>query len=339
MGITVLVTGGAGFIGSHLVDLLIENNFRVVVVDDLSSGREENVNREAQFYKLNITEEKKLREVFQRERPDYVSHQAAQISVAFSVREPLFDARTNILGSVNLLQCSVDYLTRGIVFASSGGTVYGEPEHLPVKESHPLQPLSPYGISKVAVEHYLNFYQNHYSLNYVSLRYGNVYGPRQDPYGEAGVIAIFIEKMLRGEAPTINGDGEYIRDYIYVKDVAQANLLAIQNMLKLTKLKPQTEGVRERRAGEGSKFVINNSFNLGTGKGTSVNELFHLLQEIIKFPYPVHYGPPREGDLRKNILDNRLIKEGWGWQPEVALSTGLKETVAWFANKKGLNLN
>lgn len=325
---TVLVTGGAGFIGSHIVDLFIENNYRVVVVDDLSSGREENLNKDAQFYKLNITDKKGLEGVFQQERPDYISHQAAQISVSLSVRDPLFDAQTNILGSLNLLQCCVDYQVKGIVFASSGGTIYGEPEHFPISEAHPLQPLSPYGISKVTVEHYLDFYRKNYNLPYVSLRYGNVYGPRQDPYGEAGVIAIFIEKMLKGKIPTINGDGEYIRDYVYVENVAQANLLAIENMLKLAKV------VQKEKIVEETTYNIynidNNSFNLGTGVGASVNELFHLLREIIKFPHPANYGPPRAGDLRKNILDCQLIKNVWGWQPEVNLSEGLKKTVDWF---------
>ncbi|HBY56669.1 MAG TPA: UDP-glucose 4-epimerase [Candidatus Atribacteria bacterium] len=323
---TVLVTGGAGFIGSHIVDLLIKNNFKVVVVDDLSSGREENINKQTQFYKLSITDEEKLREVFHRERPDYVSHQAAQISVSLSVRDPLFDARTNILGSLNLLQCCVNYQTKGIVFASSGGTIYGEPEYLPVSETYPFQPLSPYGISKVTIEYYLNFYQKNYNLNYISLRYGNVYGPRQDPYGEAGVIAIFIEKMLKGEIPTINGDGEYIRDYVYVGDVAQANLLAVKNMLKLYKTIQKTKSAKEIE-------LENNVFNLGTGIGTSVNELFHLLKEIIKFPHQANYGPPRPGDLRKNILDCQLIKQIWGWQPEVVLSEGLKKTVDWFKKR------
>ncbi len=321
---TVLVTGGAGFIGSHIVDLLIKNNYRVVVVDDLSSGREENLNKDAPFYKLSITDKKGLEEVFEQERPDYVNHQAAQISVSLSLRDPLFDAQTNILGSLNLLQCCVDYQVKGIAFASSGGTIYGEPHHLPVSEDHPFRPRSPYGISKVTLEHYLNFYQKNYNLGYVSLRYGNVYGPRQDPYGEAGVIAIFIEKMLKGEIPTINGDGEYIRDYVYVGDIAQANLLAVKNMLKLAKV------INKERIKE--KFIFN-SFNLGTEIGTSVNVLFHLLKGIIKFPHSANYGPPRLGDLRKNILDCKLIKRVWGWQPELDLYEGLKKTVDWFKNQ------
>ena len=320
---TVLVTGGAGFIGSHIVDLLVKNNYEIVIVDDLSSGREENINQKARFYKLNITDQKGLTEVFEQEKPDYVCHEAAQISVSFSVRDPLFDAQTNILGSLNLLQCCINHQVKGIVFASSGGTIYGEPEIFPITEDFPFRPQSPYGISKVAVEHYLDFYQKNYNLPYVALRYGNVYGPRQDPYGEAGVIAIFIERMLKGEVPTINGDGEYIRDYIYVEDVAQANLLALQNMVKLSKAKAEAQV----KAGAEIKF---NGFNLGTGRGISVNEIFSLLRENIKFPHPANYGPPREGDLRKNILDCRLINEVLGWQSKFDFSKGLEKTVHWF---------
>ena len=341
---TVLVTGGAGFIGSHIVDLLIKNNYEVVIVDDLSFGREENINKKARFYKLNITDQKRLAEVFMQEKPDYVCHEAAQISVSFSVRDPLFDAQTNILGSLNLLQCCLlNHQVKGIVFASSGGTIYGEPENFPISEDYPFWPQSPYGISKVAIEYYLDFYQKNYNLDYISLRYGNVYGPRQDPYGEAGVIAIFIEKMLKGEIPTINGDGEYIRDYIYVEDVAQANLLALQNMVKLPKVVQEIEKAKEKEKitetkvkaktltkTESESEIKFNGFNLGTGKGISVNEIFYLLKEIVKFSHTAHYGPPRAGDLRKNILDCHLIKEVLGWQPQFNFSEGLERTVNWF---------
>jgi len=333
---TVLVTGGAGFIGSHIVDLLIKNNYKVVIVDDLSSGREENINKNARFYKLNITDQNGLAEVFKKEKPDYVCHEAAQISVSFSVRDPLFDAQTNILGSLNLLQYCVNYQVKGIVFASSGGTIYGEPEYFPISEDYPFKPQSPYGISKVAIEYYLDFYQKNYHIPYVALRYGNVYGPRQDPYGEAGVIAIFIEKMLKGEIPTINGDGEYIRDYIFVEDVAQANLLALQNMVKLSKVvqkegKEKTKEEEKKESDAKPKAEIKlNCFNLGTERGVSVNEIFYLLKEIIKFSHLAHFGPPRVGDLRKNILDCHLIKDVLGWQPQFDFSAGLEKTVRWF---------
>ena len=332
---TVLVTGGAGFIGSHIVDLLIKHDYQAVIVDDLSSGREENMNKKARFYELDITDQNGLAEVFNQEKPDYVCHEAAQISVSFSVRDSLFDAKTNILGSLNLLQCCVNHQAKGIVFASSGGTIYGEPEHFPITEGYPFSPQSPYGISKVAVEYYLDFYQKNCHLPYVALRYGNVYGPRQDPYGEAGVIAIFIEKMLKGEIPTINGDGEYIRDYIYVEDVAQANLLALQNMVKLSKVVQKKEKAKEKEKeiegkGEAVSELKFNSLNLGTGRGVSVNEIFSLLKKIIKFPHPANYGPPRAGDLRKNILNCRLISEVLGWQPQFDFLEGLEKTVSWF---------
>ncbi|MDD5015211.1 MAG: NAD-dependent epimerase/dehydratase family protein [Atribacterota bacterium] len=330
---TVLVTGGAGFIGSHIVDLLTENNYKVVIVDDLSSGKEENINKKARFYKLNITDQKELMEIFKQEKPDYVCHEAAQISVSFSVRDPLFDAQINILGSLNLLQCCVNHQIKGIVFASSGGTVYGEPELFPISEDYPFRPQSPYGISKVTVEHYLDFYQKNYRLPYMVLRYGNVYGPRQDPYGEAGVIAIFIEKMLKGKIPTINGDGEYIRDYIYVKDVAQANLLALQSMVKLFEVTQEKEKEKikeEQKESEAEVETKFNCLNLGTGRGISVNEIFYLLKKIINFPHPANYGSPRAGDLRKNILNCCLIKEVLGWQSEFDFLDGLEKTVCWF---------
>jgi len=338
---TILVTGGAGFIGSHIVDLLIKNNYKVVIVDDLSSGREENINKNARFYKLNITDQKGLAKVFKKEKPDYVCHEAAQISVSFSVRDPLFDAQTNIFGSLNLLQYCVNYQVKGIVFASSGGTIYGEPERFPISEDYPFKPQSPYGISKVTIEYYLDFYQKNYHIPYVALRYGNVYGPRQDPYGEAGVIAIFIEKMLKGEIPTINGDGEYIRDYIYVEDVAQANLLALQNMVKSSKVVREMEKAKEKAKEKVAETEVKTiakpeleielkCFNLGIERGVSVNEIFYLLKEIIKFPHSAHYGPPRAGDLRKNILDCHLIKDVLGWQPQFGFSAGLEKTVRWF---------
>jgi len=340
---TVLVTGGAGFIGSHIVDLLLKNNYDVVIIDDLSSGREVNIHKNARFYKLNITDQKGLVGVFKKEKPDYICHEAAQISVSFSVRDPLFDAQTNILGSLNLLQCCVNYKVKGVIFASSGGTVYGEPDRFPISEDFPFKPQSPYGISKVAIEYYLDFYKKNYHLPYVALRYGNVYGPRQDPYGEAGVIAIFIEKMLKGEVPTINGDGEYIRDYIYVEDVAYANLLVLKNMVKLPEaLRGKEKGIeREQEVEVETKYKTNlkskheakfkfNGFNLGSQRGTSVNDIFYLLKEMIKFPYPADYGPPREGDLRKNILDCHLIKDVLRWKPQFDLSSGLEKTVCWF---------
>ncbi len=224
----VLVTGGAGFIGSHIVDKLIEEGYEVIVVDDLSSGKEKNINKKAKFYRLNI-QDSGLESVFQKEEPDYVNHHAAQIDVRRSVSYPILDAKINVLGTINLLQNCLKYKTRKVIFASSGGAIYGEQQVFPAPENHPLRPISPYGITKLVAEHYLYYYKTIYELDYMSLRYANVYGPRQDPFGEAGVIAIFIKKMLNEEQAIINGDGEQTRDFVYVEDVARANLLAMKN--------------------------------------------------------------------------------------------------------------
>ena len=318
LGEKILVTGGAGFIGSHIVDLLIDSGYKLVVVDDLSSGKEKSINKEASFYHIDINNPG-IKEIFQAEKPDYVCHQAAQISVSYSVRNPILDARSNIMGLLNLLELSLENRVKGFIFASSGGTVYGESKSFPIPEDAPLYPTSPYGISKMASEYYLHFYNQTHNLKYVSLRYGNVYGPRQDPSGEAGVIAIFIGKMLAGDIPVINGDGEYIRDYIYVKDIARACLLTIKNMLKLSEIK-------YRRKTE----KIFNAFNIGTGVGISVNQLYTSLQEIMSFNKKAIYGPPREGDLRKSILDCNLAEHILGWKAQYNLKKGLKETVEWF---------
>src|SRR6056297_2000515 len=231
----VLVTGGAGFVGSHIVDLFINNHYDVIIIDDLSGGNKENINKNACFYQIDMNDIG-IKSIISKEKPDYICHQAAQISVSYSVKNPKIDAQRNIMGLLNLLESSSSNNVKGIIFASSGGTVYGEPDCFPINEKAVFNPTSPYGIAKMSSEYYLRFYCKVYNLNYVSLRYGNVYGPRQDPYGEAGVIAIFIRKMLSGEVPTINGDGDYIRDYVYVEDVANACLLSMKNMLKLSKL-------------------------------------------------------------------------------------------------------
>ncbi len=319
----VLVTGGAGFVGSHIVDLFINKGYNVVVVDDLSGGRKENINKQAHFYHLNINGPQ-LKDLIKSEKPEYICHQAAQVSVSYSIKHPKVDAQGNIMGLLNMLECACENNVRGIIFASSGGTVYGEPEKFPIKESYPLSPISPYGIAKMSSEYYLNFYYHYYGLNYISLRYGNVYGPRQDPSGEAGVIAIFLHKMLNSEVPVINGDGEYIRDYVYVEDVANACLLGIKNMLKLSKLQTLKR----------KKYNFNfNALNIGTGKGISVNQLFAYLQEVIDFSLKPKYGPPRPGDLRKNILECNLAKRFLGWEAQNDIKDGLRKTVEWFKSQ------
>jgi UDP-glucose 4-epimerase len=309
MKMKVLVTGGAGFIGSHIVDGLIKDGFRVVVVDDLSSGKEGNINKKADFYKLEI-QDPGLESVFQKERPDYISHQAAQIDVRRSVSDPLFDAEVNVLGSINVLQNCVKYKVKKIIFASSGGAVYGEQDLIPAPETHSLKPISPYGITKLVIEHYLYYYKVVNGLSSVALRYANVYGPRQDPYGEAGVVAIFIQKMLNGGQPLINGDGNQTRDFVYVQDVVRANILAIKN------------------------DSDENVFNIGTGIETSVNNVFHYLKKVINPSIQEKHGPAKKGEQRVSVIDCAKAKEVLHWEPRVSISEGLKLTCDYFKTYK-----
>lgn len=303
----ILVTGGAGFIGSHVVDLLICEGHRVVVVDNLSTGRPENLNPEATFYKMDIRDEG-LEKVFKNERPEVVIHHAAQVSVRNSVEDPVEDASINILGSLNLLEHSVKGKVKKFIFASTGGAIYGEQEYFPADEGHPQMPVSPYGVAKLSVERYLHFYREVYGLNYVSLRYSNVYGPRQDPYGEAGVVAIFTEKMLSGVQPVINGTGEQTRDFLYVGDAARANLLALR------------EGV-------------SGVFNIGTGRETSINRLFHLLKGLIGDDIGAHHGPPKKGEQFRSSLNPEKAEKIMGWRPEIPIEEGLRLTVESFRRK------
>ncbi len=299
-----LVTGGAGFIGSHVVDALIELEHQVVVIDDLSAGRRRNVNPKANFYQTDIRSPE-LQPLFEEERPDYVNHHAAQVDVQRSTKDPLHDASVNVLGSINLLECCRRYEVKKIIYASTGGAVYGEPEHLPCDESHPIRPLSPYGVSKYAVELYLHLYRQNYGLDYTILRYPNVYGPRQDPLGEAGVVAIFSLQMLMGEQVTISGNGKQERDFLYVEDCVKANLLSMEN---------------------GSGEV----YNLGTGKGTSINHLFEEMRRLTGYsPHPVH-GPPKPGEVFRICLDANKAKKELEWSPAVGLQEGLERTLTYF---------
>ena len=301
----VLVTGGAGFIGSHVVDAYLEDGYEVVIVDDLSTGRLANINPEAKFIQMDIRDPR-LSEVFERERPDYVNHHAAQMDVRRSMVEPLFDAQVNVVGSLNLLECSRKYAVKRFVYISTGGAVYGEPEYLPCDEAHPIQPICPYGASKHTVEHYLYMYAFNYSLEYTVLRYPNVYGPRQDPYGEAGVVAIFSGQMLKEEQVVINGDGEQRRDFVYVGDCARANLLALTV--------PHPSGI----------------FNLGSGHGTTVNAIFCELKAITGYSRDAQHGPEKLGETRTIYLDARKAREELSWAPQVGLREGLELTVEYF---------
>lgn len=308
----ILVTGGAGFIGSHVVDLFVSQGYEVVIVDDLSTGRSSNLNPAAKFYQVDIRDPK-LRDVFEAERPDYISHHAAQMDVRRSVAQPLFDAHVNILGSINMIECAKEFGVKHFVYISTGGAVYGEPVKLPCDESHPIDPICQYGASKHTVEHYLYMYHVNYGLNYTVLRYPNVFGPRQDPHGEAGVVAIFTGKMLDQEPVTINGDGEQTRDFVYVGDCARANLLAI---------------TVDHKSG---------IYNLGWGLPTSINQIFETLAKVTDFPHAAQYGAAKVGETRHIYLDASKAKQELGWAPTFTLEEGLQETVNYFKTVERVN--
>jgi len=304
---TIIVTGGAGFIGSHLVDALIERGDRVVVIDNLSTGKKENINKKAKFYKIDICSPK-IGEIFKKEKPEIVFHLAAQINVRKSVENPLFDAKVNILGSLNVIQNFVQLRTSNIkhptfIFASTGGAIYGDAKKIPTPENYPANPISPYGISKLAVENYLKFYKENFGLKFISLRFSNVYGPRQDPRGEAGVVAIFIEKLLKGERPTIFGNGNQTRDFVFVEDVVSACLKAMEY--------------------KGKKEI----FNIGTGIETSINELYKIISKLLKTKIKPKYAPEKPGDLKRSCLEISLAKRELKWEPKFDLKKGLQKTI------------
>lgn len=300
----ILVTGGAGFIGSHVVDQFVEAGHEVVIVDSLVTGRMSNLNPKAKFYQVDIRDPQ-LKQVFEDERPEIVDHHAAQMDVRRSVADPIYDADVNILGTLNLLNLCVEYKTRKVIYISSGGAVYGEPVYLPCDEKHPIQPLCPYGATKYMTELYLYMYKQTHGLDYSIIRYPNVYGPRQDPNGEAGVVAIFTGAMLKGQPVTINGTGEQMRDYVYVKDCARANLMLLEN---------------------GSGQV----YNVGYGIGTTVNQIFAGLKNVIQYPLDAHYGPAKAGETWQIYSDATKVKQELGWEPLIPLEAGLRETVEYF---------
>lgn len=303
----ILITGGAGFIGSHIADLLIEEGYDVSIIDDLSNGKEENINPKATFYHLNILD-KKLSAIFKKENIDVIIHHAAQISVRDSVKDPIFDMENNIKGSLLLLEQSVKHKIKKFVFASTGGALYGEQDYFPADEQHPTRPLSPYAIAKLSTEKYLFFYYKTYNLPYTSLRYANVYGPRQDPFGEAGVVAIFAQKMLQDKEPIINGDGQQTRDFVFVHDVARANLLALTH-------------------------DVIGEMNISTGIETTVNQIFHEIKKSTSPDIPEKHGPPMPGEQLRSVISFEKAERLLGWKSATPLAEGLRKTVAFFREK------
>jgi UDP-glucose 4-epimerase len=302
--VKVLVTGGAGFIGSHVAERLVADGHEVVILDDLSNGHVENLQPNARFYQMDL-HSPWMDELFRIERPEAVVHQAAQASVRRSVEDPVFDAGVNVLGTAALLQASVRHGVRRFLFASTGGALYGDADVTPTPEDYPTLPVSPYGAAKLSAEVYLRTFNALHGLSYAALRYANVYGPRQDPHGEAGVVAIFTRRLLSGEKIRINGDGKQTRDFVYVGDVAEANARAL-----------------------GSDVV--GSYNVGTGVETDINTIFQVLKRLTGSNQPQEHGPPLAGEQRRSVVDTRKIEKALGWKAKTSLKSGLDATVRYF---------
>lgn len=304
----ILVTGGAGFIASNVADALIAQGHDVHIIDNLISGNRANVPAAATFHELDIRDAS-VEALWEQEQFEVLVHHAAQMDVRKSVNDPAFDADVNIRGFLNLMESGRKHGLKKVVFASTGGAIYGEPEFTPQTESHPLQPLSPYGITKLCTEKYLFFYQQQYGIQYVVLRYANIYGPRQSPHGEAGVVAIFTQKMLRGEQPIINGDGLQTRDYTFVGDVVQMNLNAIG-------------------------YDKSGIFNVGTGIETNVVELFDALKQATGASCEEIHRGAAVGEQRRSVIGTNLAYETFGWTPQVSLQDGMQRTVNWFRERE-----
>lgn len=303
----ILVTGGAGFIGSNLVDALIDQKHEVFIIDNLSTGKKEFINPKVKFYEADI-QDKSIDAIFKEVKPEILFHLAAHISVSESVKDPISDCKSNIEGSVNIFESAKNNNVKKVIFSSTGGALYGDTKKRdrPTSESYPAIPLSPYGITKLTNEFYLNYYFNAFNLNYTILRYSNVYGPRQNSKGEAGVVAIFIDKILNSEIPIIHGDGEQTRDYVYVDDVVKANILSINN---------KREGI----------------YNIGTGIETSVNKIANLISNNFNKEIEIKHGPAVV-EQRTSCLDNSFAMRELSWQPSIKLNVGIKKTVEWFTN-------
>ncbi len=302
----ILVTGGAGFIASNIADAYINLGHEVVIIDNLSTGNIRNINPKAKFYQKDITSDKILR-IFEEEKFDIISHHAAQMNVRFSVENPIFDANVNILGGLNLYEAARKTGVRKIIFASTGGAIYGDSDIIPTPETAEQNPCSPYGISKLSNEKFLYFYKQNYGLDFVCLRYANVFGPRQNPFGEAGVVAIFANKMLKNEQPFINGDGLYTRDYVFIEDVVRANILAT-----------------------GDNF--SGIFNIGTSIETTTNQVFHAIKKYVQSDCEEKHLEAKAGEQRRSCISYEKINRQFGWQPETDFEHGIQKTVNFFKN-------
>jgi UDP-glucose 4-epimerase len=303
----ILVTGGAGFIASHVVDLYVENGYDVAVLDNLSTGKKEFVNQKAKFFQADICDEDKVGRILKTFKPDVVNHHAAHIQVGYSVENPQFDAKNNILGLLNIMQAANDVGVKKVIMASTGGAMYGN-KQTPFTETMQEEPLSPYGVSKRAGELYLNYYHEQYGIPYIALRYSNVYGPRQNPHGESGVIAIFSEMIAEGKQPVIHGDGTHTRDYVYVSDVAQANLSALK-----------------------TNFV--GPINIGTGREIATNQVFQQVVAEFGVDLEEKHGPARPGEQVTSSLNCKRAKEVLGWEPSVKFEEGVKKVVEWYQKR------
>jgi UDP-glucose 4-epimerase len=304
----ILVTGGAGFIGSNIADAYINMGHNVIIADNLSTGVKSFINPKAIFYEIDIRDDK-FSNIFKENRIDIINHHAAQIDLRKSVEDPKYDVDNNVIGSINLFQNAVKQGVKKVIFASTGGAIYGEHDYFPADEVHPIRPYAPYGIDKLTVEKYLFYYNHVYGLDYVVLRYANVYGPRQNPYGECGVVAIFTEKILNNTQPLINGDGKQTRDYVYVDDVVKANILA---------LKAHGPAV----------------YNIGTSVETDVNFIFNKLNEFYGTNFKEKHGPGKKGEQRRSVLSYEKINRELGWIPEVDMERGLRLTIEYFNKNK-----
>lgn len=301
----ILVTGGAGFIASHIVDAYLGLGHNVVILDDLSTGKEKNINPKARFVKGDIRDAALVKKLFAEERFDAMNHHAAQMDVRRSVEDPVFDASVNILGVLTLLESCIATGVKKVVFASSGGAAYGEQDYFPADENHPTRPISPYGVAKITTERYLFFYKAVYGMDSVCLRYANVYGPRQNPEGEAGVVAIFTSRMLAGGQPVVNGDGKQTRDYVFVEDVVRANVKALE-------------------------YAGSDAFNVCTGVETDVNQLFRIIRQRTGSPCEERHGEAKKGEQLRSVLTYKKIEKTLGWKPTVTIEEGLARTVDYF---------